>query len=447
MSKTVLIGCLLFVSYGLFAQRTVAKIDSLLKAYIALNKFNGTVLVSERATVIFNKGYGYADNSEKNAFSAKSVFQIGSLSKSFTSLLILKLFNDKGISIDEPVSKFVDNCSFGKEVTIRHLLTHTSGIYEPLNDPEYFNQLTSNNRLSNKERNSYFKDKPLAFTPGTKFSYSNSGYNLLGSIIEIISGMTYEDCLRKYIFEPFKMRHSGFDFRAVSVNKRKVVGYSYLSKTKQIKAGSWNPYALFSSGALYSTTDDLLKFYNGLKTYKLVSKENFQTAITPYLNGYGLGWYIDSIGADRIVNHGGNIDGFSSYYLMNLQNDICIIILSNITTTSLERIGNSIYKIVTNKPYTLPKPKSEITVNKDHLAAYVGKYEISENQFATISLEGDYLFLQLNKELKYKLYPEKNNLFFVKEEDFEIEFLSFNDKALQIKIRQGLSTKVGDKLN
>lgn len=446
MKKQILFVSLLGVSSMLAAQSNTAKVDSLIKAYIQLNKFNGTVLATQRGEVVFNKSYGFSDVSTKKLVLSNSIFQIGSLTKPFTALLILKLFDDKKISINEPVGKFIDSYPKENQITIQHLLTHTSGVYEALRDPRYFEHLTSNKVLTNEERIAFFSNKPLDFTPGTKYSYSNSGYDLLGAVIEKVSGMTYQACLKKYIFDPLKMNNSGFDYRALNDKNRKVIGYSYLSKTKQIASKLWNPYAIFSSGALYSTTEDLLKFYKGLTSYKIVSKEIYERAVTPFLNGYGLGWYIDDIGNDKIINHGGNIDGFTSYFLMNPQNDICIVLLNNITSTSLERIGNSIYRILTNKPYTLPKPKVEIPMKQEILASYVGKYEVSDSYIANITLENNILFLQINNEVKLKLSAEKEAVFFIKDEDMEVEFLPQKDASIQIKIRQGLSTKIGDKV-
>ena len=184
-----------------------------------------------------------------------------------------------------------------------------------------------------------------------------------------------------------------------------------------------------------------------MRSFKIVSKETYNEATTPFLDGYGYGWFIDTIGDDKIINHGGNIEGFTSYFLMNPENDICVILLNNITSTSLERIGNSVYKIITNKPYSLPKPKQEIQLKQAVLSSYIGKYEVSENYVATITLENNNLFLQINNEDKLKLSAEKKNSFFIKEEDIGIEFISKENNLFQLKIRQGLSTKIGDKID
>jgi len=131
---------------------------------------------------------------------------------------------------------------------------------------------------------------------------------------------------------------------------------------------------------------------------------------------------------------------------MNPDHDICVILLNNITSTSLERIGNSIYKIITDKPYSLPKPKQEIQLKKEVLLSYAGKYEISENYIAEVTFENGTLFLQINTDTKLKLSAEKENVFFIKEEDITVEFTLKENKISEIKIRQGVSTKTGDKL-
>ncbi|KAF2514895.1 serine hydrolase domain-containing protein [Flavobacterium foetidum] len=428
------------------SQTQEVKIDSLLKAYGRLNKFNGTALVIEKRQKIYERSYGYSDKTQNKLISSQSVFPIGSLTKPFTALLILRLFDEHKISINEPVSNFVEDFPNGKEITVKHLLTHTSGLFESLDDPIYREQLYTTRQFSSKEKMLFFRDKPLEFTPGSKFSYSNSGYDLLGIIIEKISGMTYEKCLNKYILKPLKMTNTGLVYSAVKNEKKKVKGYTYLSKTKHKEAKFWNPYLSFSSGAMYSSLEDLQKFYNGLKNFKIVSKESFDAATTPFKEGYGYGWFIDKIGGDEIVDHGGNIEGFTSYFLMNLKNDICVILLNNITSQSLERIGNSIYKIVTNKPYVIPKPKEEIIVKPEILQNYTGEYEVSANYMAEITFAENSLFLQINKEGKLKLSAEKENLFFIKDEYITVEFNLNQNNIYELKIKEGLSTKTGDKI-
>jgi CubicO group peptidase (beta-lactamase class C family) len=428
----------------LLAQNYKPKIDSLLNAYVALNKLNGTVLVYSKGAVIYNSSYGYADKSSKKPITENCIFPIGSLTKSFTATIILKLAEREIVSLDDRLSRFIPDYPRGEEITIRHLLTHTSGVFEVFENPDYMRQLYKERKYGPDTLMTFFKTKPLQFDPGTKFSYSNSGYDLLGIIIELATGKTYAHNLQEYIFKPLNMLNSGFDYRAISANR--VTGYSYLSRSKQVVAEYPNPGLLYSSGALYSNTKDLIKFYKGFKSGKLLKKELFNSATTVNQGGYGLGWFIDIIDKDTVINHGGNLEGFTSYFLMNPERDICIVLLSNTTSTTLERIGNTLYKVITRKPYLLPKPKQEIALSKEKMYALSGLYHVSAETEIKVTVEDGKLFLQINHEKKLKLSAETEYLFFIEGEDMEIEFISVKGQVTEIKLKQGLSTKYGDKV-
>ncbi len=445
MIKYFFLAVLILASSIIKAQNYETKIDSLIQAYIKLNKFNGVTLVTKNGNKIFEKAYGYSNKEKNISHTKENIFLIGSLSKSFTATLIMKLVEEKKLSLEDKVTKFFPEYTIANQVTIKHLLTHTAGIYEIFRNPTYFKQAYDSKRFSTEEKLSFFITQPLDFTPGTKFSYSNSGYILLGIIIEIITKDTYEKALKKYILNPLKMTHTGYDYMQLKQEKKKVIGYSYLSKNRQIESKLWNADLLFSSGALYSTTADIYKFYKGLTSYKLLSKENLIQAINPFMGGYGYGWFIDSIANDRVINHGGNIDGFTSYLLFNPKNDICIILLNNITSSTLETIGNSIYKALTDKPYNLPKPKQEILIPQEDLLKYVGSYKVSDDYIMKITLENTNLFLQINQEKKIKLSAESNKLFFIKDEDITLEFITKDGHISELKLKQGLSTKYGEK--
>lgn len=445
MKRILILTVIQLFSLNVFSQEYRPKIDSLLNAFIALNKFNGTVLVSKSNQTVYQKSLGYNDKN-KNIFLKKNdIFPIGSLTKPFTSILILKLIEQKLIALDDKISKFIPEYPKGSEITIQNLLTHTSGIYEELRNSKYLEQLYSKKTFNHDEKMSFFINEPLDFEPGSKFSYCNSGYTLLGIIIEKITGISYSQNLEQYIFKPLKMNNTGFDYSRIK--KDRVIGYSYLSNSKNIEVEIANADLLFSSGALYSNSKDLQKFYRGLKSRTIISDKALKQSISIFKQGYGLGWYIDKIGNDSVVNHGGNLEGFTSYFAMNLDKDICVILLSNTTSTSLERIGNSIYKIVTNQPYILPKPKQEIILSEETISNYIGEYRVSDNYIIKVTLEDGKLFIQTNNEQKFRILAEKESHFFIIGEDIEIEFIKTNGKVGEIKIKQGLSTKFGDKIN
>lgn len=427
------------------AQSSYSKIDTLLTAYASVNKFNGTALVIQDHKTAYEKSFGYRNAVTKKLNTSNSIYPAGSLTKPFTALVILKLAEEKKLSLTDPVSKFIADYPRGREIQIKHLLTHTAGIYEPLRNPKYLEQVVADHTFKPEELTGFFKNEPLDFEPGSKFSYSNSGYDLLGVIIEKVTRLPYSTAVSKYIFAPLKMQKSGFNFQKLQ-DDNKVTNYSYVSPTKQAEVKIWNSSLTYSSGALYTTAGDLLKFYEGLSNFKIVSEETLKQATSPSLGPYGYGWYLDTIHGDHVIDHGGNIPGATSYFLFSPERKTCIILLNNITSTTLEKTGNSMYAALWNKPYSIPKPKKEIQLEEKSLLQYTGLFEVSANYKLEISQEADKLFMKINNGEKVRLLAEGENRFFINDEDLALEFISKDDKVVQLKIKQGLATKVADKI-
>jgi CubicO group peptidase (beta-lactamase class C family) len=421
------------------------EIDSIIKAFVGINKFNGTALIHYQNKNIFERSYGWQDAEKKIPNQDKSVYQIASLTKSFTALVIVKLSEEGKLSFKDPISKFIPDYPRGNEITIEHLLTHTSGIYEVLRNKEYFNLLHTGKSIAKSKELSFFKNEPLDFEPGTQFSYTNSGYILLGVIIEKITGLSYEDAVRKTILDPLKMTHTGFNYRALK-SPYKTIPYSYISKTKQEKTQVWNSTLTGPAGQIYSTAEDLYNYYLGLRDYKIVSKEAFKKATTPYLSGYAYGWFIDDLYGKKLINHGGNIEGSTSYFAMLPDEDLCIILLNNITSKKLEKAGNTILAALLDQPYTLPQPKKEVILNPDVLKKYAGDYQLSDDRVIHILYENGQLFIQNNKDPKVRMLAEKEDAFFLPDDDTEISFIFKEGEKGVITIKKGLSSKTAEKL-
>ncbi|MCK8495244.1 beta-lactamase family protein [Spirosoma sp. RP8] len=439
-----LIVFFLLATLSLQAQISQPRIDSILQAYSAIHQFNGSALVIQQDKTVYEKSLGYQDAASKRLLTQNSIFQIGSLTKSFTAVLILKLAQQNKLSLSDPISTYLPDYPRGNEIRIKHLLTNSGGIYEKFRKPTFYNQLRSTHPFSTEEMLAFFSQEPLDFDPGTQFSYSNSGFDLLGIIIEKVTGSSYAQAMHSYIFKPLNMTSSGFDFSRLS-NDNKTTPYAYLSSTKQIDVKAWNASLTFSSGGLYSSTRDLQKFYQGLTEFKLISKEALDQATTPFLGGYGFGWYIDSLQGDRVIDHGGNVEGSTSYFLMMPERQTCIILLANITSTSLEKVGNSIYAALQNKPYRIPQSKREIQLTEQSLLNYVGRFEVSTHYQVGITKEAGKLVMKLNDEPKMTLLAEGEDLFFIDDSDMILEFIRKGGKIDQVRIRQGLTTKVADK--
>ncbi|HEY4111119.1 serine hydrolase domain-containing protein, partial [Puia sp.] len=267
MNNPKLPGCLLatilLLSLQTNAQFSVEKAHALVDAYVRAERVNGAVLVAQKGTILLEEGYGYQDAAAKKKNEGRTIFQIGSLTKQFTSAVIMQLQQEKKLSVKDKLSKYFPGLPFADSVTLENLLTHTSGIYNYTQNAAFMkNQATLPH--SHEEMLALFKDKPLGFAPGSKYEYSNSNYVLLGYIIEKVTGKPYPQVVRERILTPLKMTSSGFDFTHLS-SPYKAVGYSRLGNDLQ-PAPIVDSTASFSAGALYSTVEDLYKWDRALNT-------------------------------------------------------------------------------------------------------------------------------------------------------------------------------------
>ncbi len=408
-----------------FGQQAGSKIDTLINAYAKLYKFNGSALVAKNGTILVNKGYGYRNAADKVLNDEQSIFQLGSITKQFTSTVILKLQEEKKLSVLDKLSKYFPAYPKGDSITIQQLLTHTSGIYSYTNDEKFMaNEITK--PATREKMMALFKDKPLDFSPGTSWNYSNSGYSLLGYIIEDITKMPYEKAVRKYIFTPVRMVHSGFDFTHLK-SDNKTVGYFKLNDKQSAPAPIVDSTVSFSAGAIYSTTGDLYLWHNALENNTVLSKAQQEMAYTPVRNSYGYGWGIDSIEGKRRVGHGGGIPGFITNESRVPEDDICIVLLSNASDQSLENITNSIYAILYNRQYELPKERTVIKLPEETLKQYEGEYEIRPDLHVIMTIKDGELLATPTGQSPKNLHAEKEDFFFEKEEDVQVEFAR-NDK-------------------
>src|SRR6516164_8679923 len=235
MKKRLVLICV-FIAFTIpaFTQDVSIKLDTLVSAYTNQYRFNGVVFVAKGDKVLLEKGYGYKDYASKKLNDANGVYQLGSVTKQFTSTVILKLQEQGKLSVLDKLSKYVPDFPSGNSITIDQMLSHTSGIFNYTNDNRFLN----NESLQHVEWSrliSLIESKPLSFVPGTKFEYSNSNYVILGHIIEQVTGKKYEEVVREIIFTRLQMRHAGFDFKYLK-DTNKVVGYLSLNKTLQLVA-------------------------------------------------------------------------------------------------------------------------------------------------------------------------------------------------------------------
>jgi CubicO group peptidase (beta-lactamase class C family) len=443
MKKLPFLLCVLIFTSHCTSQTTSEKLDTLISAYFHQNSFSGSVLVAQKGMILINKGYGYKNKKDGTLNDSNTIFQIGSITKQFTSTIILQLVEKHELSLQDRLSKYISDYPHGDSITIENLLTHTSGIFNYTNDPDFM-QNYSEHPISRDSLIARFKYKPLDFLPGSKWNYSNSGYILLGAIIEKVTGKSYFSVVHENIFQPLGMSHSGFDFTDLRT-RDKATGY--LNGSSQ-PAGIVDSSVSFAAGAIYTTTGDLYKWDQALYTNRIVTQASLQKAFTPYQSSYGYGWGISYAYGKKNVGHGGGITGFVSFINRVPDDEICIILLSNWPTAALPKIAGDINNLLNGKSPDLPVAKKEISVNVDTLKTYTGDYELTPAFHIFITLEGDILSAQATGQGKNPLFAEKINLFFLKVVDAQVEFFKRSDgKTDHLVLYQNGQKIEGKKIN
>jgi len=371
-------------------------IDALLKKAYKRTEPGAAVLVARKGRGIFRKAYGMADLELGVPMQPNMVFRLGSITKQFTAVAILMLAEQGKLALSDEITVFLpDYPTHGHKITIEHLLTHTSGIKSYTDMPEWFPLWRKD--LTVQELIDMFKNQPMDFAPGERWKYSNSGYILLGTIIEKASGKPYPQFVQEHIFKPLGMKHSGYDDSA-RIIPRRVHGYSkgtdsyinapYLSMTQ--------PYA---AGALISSVDDLAIWDKSLYINKLLRPETLQRAFQPYRladgqsTAYGYGWAITSYEGHTFVEHGGGINGFLGHALRIPQERIFVAILTNRDSPlpMPDTLALKIAALMIGQPYREPRA---IALDPNMFDAYVGVYQVSDKPEWMISREGDKLFAQ-----------------------------------------------------
>jgi D-alanyl-D-alanine carboxypeptidase len=424
------------------AQEFATRADAYVEAYVRQGKFTGSVLVAKDGKPVFRKSYGFANREWEIPNTPDTKFRIGSITKQFTAMAVLQLMEASKVKLDDPVKKYYEAAPAAwDKITVHHLLTHTSGIPSYTALPNFFRD-KARDPLKPAEIVKLTQDKPLEFEPGEKWAYNNTGYVLLGLIIEKVSGQTYADYVRTHIFEPLGMKDSGYDAASVVLKKR-AAGYSpdgtnapYLDMTL--------PHA---AGALYSTVDDMLIWDQALYAGKLLSKESYEKMFTPVKNDYAFGWVVRTFGGRKEIGHGGGIHGFNTSFIRYPAEKVAVVVFSNTNGPSADRIGKDLGPLFFGEPVKPPKEKKAISLSSDALEAFVGVYELSATFKITITREGDSLFSQATNQPKLPIFPSSDSTFFLKVVDADLEFQrDGSGKVTGVTLKQGGRTTPGKRL-
>lgn len=341
--KIFLIAFLLAQS-NFYAQTIESKIDSLIISKFKADNPGAVFLVAKEGKSIYRKAFGKANLEMNIDMQPEFVFEIGSMTKQFTAVAIALLEEQGKLNFQDEIVKFIpDYPTQGNKMTIHHLLTHTSGIKDFTKMKEL--RSISKKDLSPKELVDFFKNEPMDFNSGEQFKYNNSGYIVLGYIIEIVSGQSYEDFIQKNIFDKLEMEATYYANHR-KIIKNRVSGYH--NKEEYINNDYISFTLPYASGSIMSTVDDMLKWQNAMDTNKLISSKTKQKILTNYkLNSgeeihYGYGWHIKEINNSISIEHGGSIFGFKSMGIYLPKEKVYVIGLSNCDCNSPTQITKDI---------------------------------------------------------------------------------------------------------
>lgn len=387
-----------------------ARLDAYLRGAEEVRQFQGTVIVARKGIPVLERGYGYASIELKVPNGPETKFLIGSITKQFTATLILRLQEQGRLSVDDPVTKYLPAYPaepWGR-VTLHHLLTHTGGVPSYTDDEALMSRRGLD--LTVAEIEETFRDKPLQFEPGSDWRYSNSGYFVLGLVIEAVAGVSYAQFLQDQILTPMRMHATGYAHNETILPNR-ACGY-------RGEGGAWQNASHismcvpFSAGALYATAHDLLVWDAALGAEKVLRAGSKERMFTPVRQNYGYGWMIAEQQGHRLIGHGGGIDGFTSHFARYPDDRVTIIVLCNNEAVEASTVGNDLAAIVFGWPYDLPVRKKPVAIDPARLGDYPGIYPLGDGQYRIIRRDGDGLTSQRSGGPVFRLFPEAKDRFY-----------------------------------
>lgn len=438
--KNIALFTLLCVSVQANSKET-KKYDDILALHIQAEKPGVAAIVIKNNKIIYRSAYGVADMTSGEKLTADHIFKIGSITKQFTSAAIMLLQEQGKLSIADNIHKYVPSFpTEGNVITIKHLLNHTSGIANYLNNAKIMNELIEKPATID-EILTAFSDDAMLFKPGEKTSYSNTAYVILGKIIEVASGDSYGDFITKNIFKKLSMKHSGYlsEKTIPMAAKGYTQGESAIEVPRKINM-NW----VYSAGALYSSVDDLAIWFHALRNGKLITKESYQQMITKTVHNdksesiYGFGLHHSKEIDLNEIAHGGWILGFNGFSAYYPEEDIYIAVLSNNDATMPTTRSIRVKLLALALGNKLPSFKA-ITLADEHLKKYIGQYQFNETTQRKFIVKNGQAFTQRNDGQLFKVMPMSKSSFYYENLIDYIVFKKDNDGKIQMNFHSGLA--------
>ncbi len=410
----------------------LAEINYIVHQEIDLQGPGVAIAVVKDGETVHSEGYGIANMEWNCPIRPDTVFRLASITKQFTATAIMLLEQQGKICLDDAITTYLpDYPMHGRTITITHLLNHTSGI-KSCTSLDNFAKVTSKKDMLPDELITYFKDLPLEFEPGTRFSYNNSGYILLGLIIEKVTEMSYEQFIQQNIFQPLNMSHSYYMHHEAVIPKR-ASGY-VKTKDGYRRAEYLNMMIPFAAGSLGSTVEDLVRWDAGLREGCLLDAATQERMYTPtqLVDGrkeeYGFGFGVNTYAGHRLIHHVGGINGFHTFIARFIDDRTMIVVLANNPEINVEKIARKIARHIFNIPALTRTP---VVLSQATLDKAVGTYTTEDGISAEVLCDEERLTLQ--SPFKCSLIPISESAYYVSQDDeFEVHFSDEQDGVFNV---------------
>ena len=372
-------------------------------------RFQGSVLVADGETVLFEGGYGLADVEKMRENKPSTQFPIASITKVFTAIAVMHLVEQGKLDLDQPVTRYLRDYppETGGRIAIRHLLSHTSGIPDFGQIPEFSEKARRARSL--EEMLEMISSERLLFDPGSRQHYSSSGYFLLGAIVEEVAQKRYETYIRDHLAQPFGMHHTGLVPGPIGDGER-ALEYYRGPEGGLDQAVAITPTIAYSAGALLSTVRDLHRLDRALADATILEHSSLEMMTTPEQGEYGLGFAVRVWDGHRIVGHGGGAPGVSAVFERWPDEPLCVVVLSNVGGVLPQMIADGLAAVALGREPPTPTNKAPVPVDRDGLEEFEGAYEFKDGSLSVVSLVGDRLTERAPSGAPMPLFFESDDL-------------------------------------
>jgi CubicO group peptidase (beta-lactamase class C family) len=411
-----------------------ARVDAYFTPLLAQDLISGSVLIARGGEVLLAKGYGPADREHGVANGAETKFRLGSLTKQFTAAAVLLLEQRGLLRVDDPLRKYLPDFPHADSITIHQLLTHTSGLANYNDLPDYDQKYIQ--PLTVAEVIAWFKDQPMHSRPGDTWYYSNSNYVLLAAVIEKVSGKEYARFLREELFGPIGLQSTGTDVYTSILGNR---AEGYVRDENGIQRTSYRDMPLMSgAGSLYSTVLDLYRWDRALRTDVPLAARERERLFTPVKNGYACGWFVEQRFGRKLISHGGAINGFLTDLQRFVDDDVTVIVLLNYESTFARATFQALGAIALGEPYKPALVPEVVAVSPRLLTDVAGIYRIDEKNTLTLAVADGILRAGINDAPAGVSAAQNDSTFFVRDLNAMLKIVRGPDgRVSRVAGRQG----------